>query len=222
MWPLMSCTGAMLRRCPKPRVPMRTIASAHAGVYSIASLNRVMVADTVAGTNALIAAQAYSGPVANLLHQFIAITPDNLVILATTDNWFIRTGAGTDAIAARGGTNVIDGGGGSNFLTGGFGRDTFFVDLRGAVEDVWSTIANFQSGDAATLWGVVRQGVQLRWVEDEGAPGATGLTLHAATPGQPTASLTLSGYSTADLTNGRLDASFGVVEGNSYMQLRAA
>jgi len=180
----------------------------------------VMVAD--AGTNTVVAAQAYRGPVADLLHQFIAVTPDNLVISANTDSWFIRAGAGTDAIAARGGTNVIDGGGGSNFLTGGFGRDVFFVDLRGAEAAVWSTIANLQASDEATLWGLVREGVQLSWVEDAGAVGARGLTLHAVTAGRPTASLTLAGYTTADLTNGRLTIGTGVVEGNAYLHISAA
>ncbi|MCC6720389.1 MAG: choice-of-anchor E domain-containing protein [Acetobacteraceae bacterium] len=182
----------------------------------------VVVADGTSETSTVVAAEAYAGPVSDLQHQFISITPDNLVIAATTDNWFIRTGNGTDAIAARGGTNVIDGGGGSNFLTGGFGRDTFFVDLRDAAADVWSTVANFQSGDEVTLWGVTSEAATLSWRDGAGAAGATGLTLHASMPGRPTGSLTLAGYDTGDLTNGRLVASFGTVGGSDYMFVRAS
>lgn len=181
----------------------------------------VLVDDTTSGLAATVAAETYQGPVATLQHQFINITPDNLNIAATTDNWFIRTGNGTDAIAARGGINVLDGGGGSNFLTGGFGQDTFFIDVREAAASVWSTIVDFQSGDAVTVWGVTAADFALNWFENQGAPAATGLTLHATAAARPTASLTLPGYSTADLTNGALAVSFGVSELSSYLHIRA-
>ena len=180
----------------------------------------VLVQDGATATR--IAAEAYPGIVPDLQHQFINITPDNLLISATTDNWFIRTGTGTDAIAARGGTNVIDGGGGSNYLTGGFGQDTFFIDLRSTARDVWSTVANFQPGDEATLWGITPDNLHFTWTDGEGAANATGLTLHATAAAQPTGSLTLTGYTTGDLTNGRLLASFGTIEGNDYMFIRAS
>jgi hypothetical protein len=57
--------------------------------------------------------------------------------------------------------------------------------------------------------------------------GYTGLTLHATAPGVPTASLTLVGYSSADLTNGKLTVSFGAttatdgVPGSFYMHVQA-
>ena len=185
-----------------------------------AAASAVLVEDG-SGTSTRVNAEAYAGLVPNLQHQFITITPDNLVIAATTDNWFIRTGDGTDAIAARGGTNVIDGGGGSNFLSGGFAKDTFFVDLRDPAHDVWSTVANFQAGDEVTLWGVTAENMQFSWVDGAGAVGATGLTLHAVAAAQPTGSLTLTGYGTGDLTNGRLVTSFGTVGGNDYLFIRA-
>ena len=187
-----------------------------------ASQSSVLVDDTTSGTGETVSAQAYAGPVVTLQHEYINITPDNLNIAATTDNWFIRTGDGTDAIAVRGGTNVLDGGGGSNFLTGGFGQDTFFVDTRGSTADIWSTIANFQFGDAATLWGVTPEAFALNWFDNEGATGAQGLTLHASAAGRPMTSLTLQGYSTTDLTNGALIASFGRSEAVDYLYLRAA
>ena len=185
--------------------------------YLVADAAAAVVVD---GSGAMAGA-AYGGPVPLLQREFIDITTENVVVAAASDNWFIRTGNGTDAIAALGGTNVIDGGGGSNFLTGGFGLDTFFVDLRAALVPTWSTIANFQPGDAVTLWGVTSGGVPMAWAEDEGAAGATGLTLHVTAPGGPAAAMTLSGYDAGDITNGSLDIRFGTVEGNDYMWIRA-
>jgi len=181
----------------------------------------VLVEDGGAGTKGALAGEAYTGPVSGLQNQFIRITPDNLTIAATSNNWFIRSGDGTDAIAACGGTNVIDGGGGSNYLTGGFGQDTFFVDCRDATGDIWSTMANFGLGDEVTLWGVTPEGFNLSWADDEGAAGAKGLTVHASAPGTPMTSATLAGYSLADLDTGRLVTSFGSSEGVPYLHIQA-
>ena len=181
----------------------------------------VLVTTAGSGGSQVVGAQAYGGPVNNVKNQFIDITPNNVTVAATTDNWFIRTGAGDDAIAARGGTNVIDGGGGSNFMSGGFGRDIFFIDGRDAARDVWSTITNFASGDAVTIWGVTASNRAFNWYDNEGAAGATGLTLHATEVGAPILSLTLAGYGTADLTRGILTTSFGTVDGVSYLYVHA-
>jgi Ca2+-binding RTX toxin-like protein len=116
---------------------------------------------------------------------------------------------GTDAIAVSSGTNVIDGLTGSNFLTGGSGSDTFFVDDRGPQADIWSTVNNFHSGDSATIFGVTKSDFNLAFADGQGAAGFTGLTLHATAPGVPIASLTLVGFTSVDLNNGRLSVSFG-------------
>jgi serralysin len=117
---------------------------------------------------------------------------------------------------------VLDGGTGSNFLTGGSGADTFFVDDRAAPADIWSTVNSFDPGDAATIWGVTPQDFNLSWVDGQGAAGYTGLTLHATASGRPTASLTLAGYSQADLTSGRLSVQFGTdpANGSAYMYVQ--
>ena len=161
----------------------------------------------------------YSGPVAGLQWEEIQITPDNLNITASVPNVFIHTGSGADAIAVNSGINVLDGGTGSNFLTGGSGTDTFFVDDRGPTADIWSTVNNFHSGDAATIWGVTPQDFSLAFADGQGAAGFTGLTLHATAAGKPTASLTLAGYSQADMANGRLSVSFGSdpASGSAFM-----
>jgi Ca2+-binding RTX toxin-like protein len=165
--------------------------------------------------------QAYTGPVHDLEHEYISITHDSLNITCATPDWFIHSGSGDDAIAVSSGTNVLDGGTGSNFLTGGSGTDTFFVDDRVAPADIWSTVVGFHAGDAATIWGVTPQDFSLAWVDGQGAAGFTGLTLHATASGRPTASLTLAGYSQADLGNGRLSVSFGTdpASGSAYMSV---
>jgi Ca2+-binding RTX toxin-like protein len=113
---------------------------------------------------------------------------------------------------------VLDGGTASNFLTGGSGTDTFFVDDRGAAADIWSTVVGFHAGDAATIWGVTPQDFSLDWIDGQGAGGFTGLTLHAMASGKPTASLTLVGFTQADMTNGRVSVSFGAdpASGSTY------
>jgi Ca2+-binding RTX toxin-like protein len=142
---------------------------------------------------------------------------DNLNITASTPNVFLRSGAGEDALQVTAGNNVLDGGTGSNFLTGGNGADTFFVDDRAAPADIWSTVVGFHAGDSATIWGITPQDFGLAWVDGQGAAGFTGLTLHATASGRPTASLTLNGYSTGDLSNGRLTVTLGQVGGSNYM-----
>jgi Ca2+-binding RTX toxin-like protein len=189
----------------------------------IPSDNVLSVSDTSTGKPASSTSQAYTGPVAGLQHEYINITPDSLNITATSDNWFIHSGAGTDAIAAHGGTNVLDGGTGSNFLTGGSGTDTFFVDARNASADIWSTTVNFHGGDSATVWGITAADFALQWADGQGAPGFTGLTLHATNPTHPTASLTLVGFSTADMASGRISTVFGTdaASGSSFLFIHA-
>ncbi len=163
----------------------------------------------------------YTGPVAGLTDELILVSPDNINVAAIIPNVFIHTGSGDDAlnVSRANGNNVLDGGTGSNFLTGGSGKDTFFVDDRVATADIWSSVVGFGAGDAATIWGVTPQDFGLTWVDGQGAAGFSGLTLHAAAAGKPTASLTLAGYSQADLNNGRLSVMFGTdpSSGSAYM-----
>jgi Ca2+-binding RTX toxin-like protein len=164
-----------------------------------------------------------------LSSEFIAVTTDNLNITATAPNTFISLdgGSGEDAIAVNqvNGNNVLNGSTGSSFLYGGTGNDTFFVDDRNppAASSIWSTVVNFHSGDNATVWGVTPSDFNLSWVDGQGTAGFTGLTLHATAPGLPTASLTLAGLTSADLSNGALSISFGTtpnlpnLPGSDYM-----
>ena len=181
------------------------------------------VLDTSTGQVLSATADPYDGPVARLQEQYINITSDNLNIAVSTPNWFIHSGSGDDAIAVSRGTNVLDGGTGSNFLTGGRGPDTFFVDDRELTADVWSTVDGFGVNDSATIWGVTPQDFGIEFADDEGAEGFTGLTVHATADGLPTASLTLAGFTQADVTSGRLSVTFGTDEasGSDFMFIHA-
>jgi hypothetical protein len=187
------------------------------------------ILDTTTGAASAVPGTPYSGPVAGLQREYIYTSTDNLNVTATAPNAFIHTGSGEDAINVSqvNGNNVLDGGTGSNFLVGGTGQDTFFVDDRGPSPDIWSTVANFHSGDAATVWGLTASDFNMSWVNGQGATGYTGLTLHATATGVPTASLTLHGFTTADLTNGKLAVTFGTtaetdgVPGSTYMYIHA-
>ena len=189
--------------------------------YVVDASRSGMLVDSGAGTEWVPAAR-FSGFMTELQNQFIRVTPENLNVAATTDNWLIQTGDGNDAIVACGGRNVLDGSGGSNYLTGASGYDTFFTDIRRADSDVWNIVTNMQSGDDVAVWGLDQADFGLLWVDGQGAAGATGLTLLAARDAGPVAALTLAGYTTADLENGTLATSFGSSGGIPYLLVRAS
>ena len=179
----------------------------------------VVAQDTSTGQDSSPQPTPYSGPVAGLADQYINLTTDNLNLTGYGPNQFLHSGSGEDAIQVTAGNNVLDGGTGSNFLVGGTGHDTFFTDDRAATSAIWDTLVNFHAGDAATLFGVTQAGFSFDWENGQGASGYTGLTLHATAPGRAEASVTLSGYTTAALTNGQLTISFGTVGGSPYMYI---
>jgi Ca2+-binding RTX toxin-like protein len=159
----------------------------------------------------------YDGPVIGLQEQFIAITPENLNISAPTPNVFLHSGSGIDGLTVYTGDNVLDGGSGSNFLTGGIGNDTFYMDDRNPDSPVFSTIVDFHQGDAATVWGVNPNDFKMITINDQGAGGAKGLDMLFSKAGQPDVSFVLAGYSSPDLTNGKLSLSFGhTADWNGY------
>ncbi len=215
-------SGTLVGSYSNPNLEDAAGAASQIEAVTTPPVTNLAVFDTTTGQPISATAQPYTGPVGGLQEQYINVTPDNLNISVSTPNWFLHSGSGTDAIAVNSGTNVLDGGTGSNFLTGGSGSDTFFVDDRGPTVDIWSTVNGFHAGDAATIWGVTPQDFDLSWVDGQGATGFTGLTLHATASGQPTASLTLAGYTSADLSDGRLSVSFGTdpASGSAYMYVR--
>ena len=187
-----------------------------------------LVTDTLANSSYAVAGTPYAGP-GGVASQYVvqidapALSTANLSITATAPGVFIHTGSGVDAltVAGVGGKNILDGGTNSNFLTGGAagsGTATFFVDARNAAADIWNTVANFHAGDAVTLFGITPANKAVAWVDNQGTAGATGLTLHATQAGAPQASFTLAGYTTADLSNGRLGLVYGTEpDGTPYL-----
>jgi len=168
------------------------------------------VADQTTGQQSFLAGDKYIGPVPGLDQQLILVTPDNVNISATIPNVFLHSGGGSDAlnVSSVNGNNILDGSTGSNFLVGGTGRDTFFLDDRNLTMDVFSTVVGFHSGDNVTIFGV--DPTSPMSVQDNlGAVGFKGLTYTFSAPGKPNASIAISGYSTADLINGRLAVNFG-------------
>ena len=154
------------------------------------------------------------------------MTNDSLCIAAITPNVFIHSGNADDAIdvSQANGNNVMDGGAGSNFLVGGTGNDTFYVDARNQTSPIWTTAVNFHSGDFFTEWGIDRSDFNIQYRNDLGAVGYTGLTLIATSPTGQVASVTLAGYSTADLGNGKLSISdgFDANGGGAYLYIHAS
>jgi Ca2+-binding RTX toxin-like protein len=187
------------------------------------------VVDTTTGVTVTAISQTYTGPVAGIQQQFVDVTTDSLNITVTSPNWFIHGGSGNDAInvSKANGNNVLDGSTGSNFLTGGSGNDTFFLDDRSPGADVFSTVVGFHSGDNATVFGVNRTDFTLNILDNQGAAGFTGLDFAFSAPGRPNANFVLAGYTSADLTNGRLTETFGTtadlpgVPGSQFMLIHA-
>jgi hypothetical protein len=199
------------------------------GINPAPTPSQFLIANQSSGQAGVDDGTPYSGPVAGLTQQLMLGGPNNMNVTSFAANSFIHTGAGNDAIdvSGVGGTNVLDGSTGSNFLTGGSGADTFYVDDRNAASAIWSTIAGFHSGDNATIWGVTQAGFTIDWLDGQGANGATGLTASFTAPGAPAVDMTLAGFTTADLSNGRLAVSFGTspdepgLAGSPYMNIRA-
>ena len=185
--------------------------------------------DTTSNTVTMQTGDAYTGPVAGLQNQIIDITSDNLNITSMTPNVFIHTGSGMDGIdvSKYNGNNVLDGSTGSNFLIGGSGDDTFYMDDRSPTSPIFSTIVNFHSGDDATIWGVNPSDFKVTVLDNQGAAGALGLDLVFSAPGHVDTSFVLTGYTSADLTNGKLSESYGTTQdlpglsGSQYMTVHA-
>lgn len=191
-------------------------------------LMQLSILDTTTGQTLMSTARLYSGPVAGVQNEYVRIASDNLTITASSDNWFIHADGAMNAITVHGGTNVLDGGAGSNFLTGGAGVDQFYLDDRTPTAISWSTVADFHSGDGATVWGVTPQDFTLTWLDKQGAPGYTGLTAVFQKDGVPEAGITLAGFTSADLNDGKLAVSWGATQdtagaaGSPYFHIQAS
>jgi Ca2+-binding RTX toxin-like protein len=155
----------------------------------------------------------------------------SLDVTSATPDTFILAGSGYNECAINtapgGGNNVLDAGAGSDFLTGGAGNNSFYLDARNLSTNQWDTVSDLHSGDGVTVWGVTTSDFALTWLNGQGAPGHTGLTAVFVADGKPEVGVTLTGYSAADLTNGRLAISYGKTEdlpglpGSVYINIAA-
>ena len=200
---------------------VRPSAPAAAGIPHNATLPAATFLTAIpTGERTVYQGEVYQGPVSYLQSQFIYDGTDSIAIVAQTPNTFVKNVSGSAAIQLLSGQNVVDAGHGSNFLVSGTGSDTFFLDGRSSGV-TWDTIVGFHAGDVATLWGFRPGTTNSVWVENEGAPGHTGLTMHAdmAGTGQVTASLTFAGMTSADKSHWAVTT--GSVQGNDYMAIFA-
>jgi hypothetical protein len=116
---------------------------------------------------------------------------------------FIQFASGRDAasgdLAPDGGTSVA-----------ADGSYTFNVDHR-------ATLTGFDAGDTATILGISEDDFNLGWVDRRG-----GASLHIAGNGGRPDTLNFAGYSTADVSSGKLSVSFGhQSDGTSYAVVQA-
>ena len=198
-------------------------------MISTATANNFTIFDAATGLTTPSSGQVYDGPVAGLDWQCIDITPDNVNLTASVPNVFLRSGSGMDGlnVSLANGNNVLDGSTGSNFLVGGTGNDTFYMDDRDPTAPIFSTVANFHSGDNVTVWGVNPTDFTMLKLDNQGAAHFTGVDLIFTAPGHVDVSFVIAGYTAADLTNGRLTSSYGTtpdlpgLPGSQYLTIHA-
>ena len=105
--------------------------------------------DLTTNVPATVNGDAFHGGIADIKSQFIDLTPDNLLVQATTPGAFLNTGSGNDVLIAQGGHNILDGGSGHNVFVGGSGQDTFIQDMTKAGGS--ATVLNAHAGDSIVL-----------------------------------------------------------------------
>ena len=193
------------------------------------------IQDGTTGQYSYTNGSTYTGPASGPTSEFVTNTSDILNVTAMVPSAFIEVGyvpgqqtppsEGGINVSYANGDNVLDGYAGSNFLTGGTGKDTFYIDDRTLTQNSWSTVVNFHAGDGVTMWGVTPQDFTTTVLDGQGAAGYTGVTIVFSAAGKPAAAVTLAGYKSADLINGRLDVSYGTtpdtggIPGATYMHI---
>jgi hypothetical protein len=148
----------------------------------------------------------FTGPTPGITAQFIDLTPDNLGINGLRPNLLMASDSGNDVLSVVGGRNILVGGSGTDTYVGspaGTGNvDTFLANLADGKTD--ATIFNFHTGDDAALIGADATNFALSF-----ADSVNGLVLTASptVAGHNGATLTLQGFTTADIGT---KLSFGV------------
>jgi Ca2+-binding RTX toxin-like protein len=185
----------------------------------LAATDNFLVIDEAAQTAVFTPGAPYTGTVAGVQNQYIDINTTNLDITAITPNAFIQTGTGNDALQALSGRNILDAGGGSNVLVGGpGGQDTFLATVADGTNtgkvpanqpSLIDLIKDFHAGDDAIVRGLSPSDFTLSFTDATGALGPELLvTATANSASAQNATIALAGFSTGDVSSGRLSISF--------------
>jgi hypothetical protein len=119
----------------------------------------------------------YTGDRAGLQYQAVG-HEDGEAIGGGDTNDFLDLRGGDDAANGSAGDDVIDSGTGSGFLLGGGGRDEFVITATPG-QPSWSTIGDWTAGDKLVINGWVAGVSRAVWVDQAGAAGWEGATMHA-------------------------------------------
>lgn len=155
----------------------------------------------------------YTGSRPGITSEYAPVTHDNLYIYSNSPNVFVY-GQGNDIINLQGdaGTNVLDAGHGNDTLIGGTGQNTFVVEGNTAIHTVSDIIQQFHAGDAIDIWGIPKSGGANSVYFTNDADGS-GLTVKAVGPGHPSVSVDIKGYTTADISAGRITTTYSNAQG---------
>jgi len=96
-------------------------------------------------------------------------------------------------------------------MVGGIGQTTFVANITNPSVAITDLIKNFRSGDDAIIRGLTPADFSLNSTDSISAFGSSltlGITPNS-NPTGPSSAVTFTGFSTTDLSNGRLSASFG-------------
>jgi Ca2+-binding RTX toxin-like protein len=175
------------------------------------------VANLTTGADSQPELTPYSAPGTGLNWAFADITPDSLYVAATTPGVFLAAGSGNNVLQASAGQNVLAAGTGTNLLIGGMGTATFYLDGRNPGPS-WSTIADFNPGDAMILWGWQGNVATLKWMDGQGLLGWQGATLHTGLYGTGSnESLTFTGLTAAQAAGFEIGA--GNASGTPFLAI---
>jgi len=179
---------------------------------------------------------AYSGPggpgtLTQISQQFVDITTDNLNITSDGPRTFIHSGAGDDVLQAtplsssnQGSGHIFNAAGGSNVLIGNDGVNGF-KDILMADADPTKSVTNlfqgFESGDDIVVRGLTLQDFTYSATDNAARTQLQITATQIANPAIET-SIMVSGFTTQDLSNGKLIMGFSSDGlGSNFMVLNA-
>ena len=190
-------------------------------------LNPNPVFDTTTGQSVPATGQPYTGPVSGIQYDYVNITSDSLNISASTPNWFIIVAAELMRLQLIVASMCWTAAPVQISSLGAAERTRSSWMIADPVPTSGARSIIFIQAMRQRFGALSRVTLIYPWVDGQGATGYTGLTLHATAAGVPTASLTLVGFTSTDMTDAKLSVSFGTtaasggVPGSAYMYVHA-